>query len=33
MVRIELASHVDGYIAHSAHTLKIGATKVIYIKY
>jgi curved DNA binding protein len=27
MVRIELASHVDGYIAHSAHTLKIGATK------
>jgi len=27
MVRIELAAHVDGYIAHSAHTLKIGATK------
>lgn len=27
MVRIELATHVDGYIAHSAHTLKIGATK------
>jgi len=27
LVRIELASHVDGYIAHSAHTLKVGATK------
>jgi len=27
MVRIELAAHIDGYIAHSAHTLKVGATK------
>lgn len=27
VVRIELASHVDGYVAHSAHTLKIGASK------
>lgn len=27
IVRIELGCHIDGYITHSAHTLKVGATK------